>query len=523
MRFPRILGWGVVLLAAGLAGCAKKAVEAPVAPPPPPTVSVSAPLVAAAERSAHFDAVNRQLELGGTLYGYLDVDGDVLKLAAMLRQFLVQATVQQPQAAAFIPKDLGPIFQDLGLTDVTALGLSSVQAADGTFRNRVFLYTPGGRHGLLAGMGGAPAPFVAPKLAPADADLVFETELDTPAVYAAVRAVVTRMAGEPAAGLFESKLKVADSATGLIPLDLIKGLKGRVCIVAKVDDTRTFQPSPEATLPVFELLLRIEGVGRVLEPVVAKEPAFNKISADGGALVYVLKQPVPNTGWTPELRFEGDALTITTSHAFGGAAAEKLANAPAFKKALASLGETGNGLTYVSPGLAARLERIATLNPKFEAAQQQVIATVLNLLPKSGDAPLVSVRQNLADGVLIRSHWSSSHKANLMFANPGVVVTTGLLAAMAIPAFQKVRAASQEKAVMNNIRQLAAAADRYFLETSKTVCGYRDLVGNEPNKYVRSISPITGEDYTKMLFRKGQSQITVLLPDGRKVTYEWNK
>ena len=45
-----------------------------------------------------------------------------------------------------------------------------------------------------------------------------------------------------------------------------------------------------------------------------------------------------------------------------------------------------------------------------------------------------------------------------------VVVIIGLLAAMAIPAFQKVRTSSQDKAVLNNARQLAAAADQYFLE-----------------------------------------------------------
>ena len=35
-------------------------------------------VVAEPERSRHFEAVNRQLELGGTLYGYADIDGDVL-------------------------------------------------------------------------------------------------------------------------------------------------------------------------------------------------------------------------------------------------------------------------------------------------------------------------------------------------------------------------------------------------------------------------------------------------------------
>lgn len=504
-------------MAAGLAGCAKKVEEAPA--PKTPAVPVSAALVVPEERSKNFDAVNRQLELGGTLYGYVDIDGDVLKLAAVVRQFAVQAAAQQPQAAAFIPKDFGPIFQDLGLTDVAALGLSSVQAADGSFRNRVFLYTPGGRHGLLAGLGGAPAPFVAAQVAPAGADFVFETELDTPAVYAAVRAVVARLVGEPAAGFFESKLKTADPQTGLTPFDLVNGLKGRVCVVAKVDETRTFQPTPELTLPAFDMLVRIEGVGRVLEPALAKLPALKK-SVNGAVTTYVGTEPVAKLEWTPELRIEGDVITFATSAGFG-VGGEKLASNPAFNKALAVLGDKGNGLTYVSPALAAHVQRITALNPKFEPGQQQALAWILTMLP-TGDQPLVSVRQNLADGVLIRSHWNSSHKANLMFANPGVLVTTGLLSAMAIPAFQKVRTSAQQKAVLNNLRQLGAAADQYFLETGKSVCGYRDLVGTGANQFIRELRPVAGEDYTKLMFRKGQSQITVILGNGTPVTFDWN-
>ena len=45
-----------------------------------------------------------------------------------------------------------------------------------------------------------------------------------------------------------------------------------------------------------------------------------------------------------------------------------------------------------------------------------------------------------------------------------VVVIIGLLAAMAIPAFQKVRATSQDKTVLNNLRQIASAAQQYMLE-----------------------------------------------------------
>ena|SRR3569833_1945990 len=45
-----------------------------------------------------------------------------------------------------------------------------------------------------------------------------------------------------------------------------------------------------------------------------------------------------------------------------------------------------------------------------------------------------------------------------------VVVIIGLLAAMAIPAFQKVRESSIQKAMQNDARQIASAAQQYILE-----------------------------------------------------------
>src|ERR1700752_432739 len=74
-----------------------------------------------------------------------------------------------------------------------------------------------------------------------------------------------------------------------------------------------------------------------------------------------------------------------------------------------------------------------------------------------------------------------------------VVVIIGLLAAMAIPAFQKVRTSSQDKAVLNNARQLASAADQYFLENGVSTVAQSFLVG--PTAYVKSLNLVAGESY----------------------------
>ncbi|MCG8527412.1 MAG: hypothetical protein MI748_13595, partial [Opitutales bacterium] len=67
-------------------------------------------------------------------------------------------------------------------------------------------------------------------------------------------------------------------------------------------------------------------------------------------------------------------------------------------------------------------------------------------------------------------------------------------AAMAVPAFQQVRKSSSEKAALNDLRQIAAAADQYFLENNLASVNVSDLTGtyikslNSSNTYPTSVA-----------------------------------
>lgn len=97
-----------------------------------------------------------------------------------------------------------------------------------------------------------------------------------------------------------------------------------------------------------------------------------------------------------------------------------------------------------------------------------------------------------------------------------VVVIIGLLAAMAIPAFQKVRQASQDKAIINNARQLAAGADQYFLESGVSTCAQTDLVGTE--KYVKGLQTVAKETYPAS-YTQGVTITVTGVAGSRNVTY----
>jgi type IV pilus assembly protein PilA len=97
-----------------------------------------------------------------------------------------------------------------------------------------------------------------------------------------------------------------------------------------------------------------------------------------------------------------------------------------------------------------------------------------------------------------------------------VVVIIGLLAAMAIPAFQKVRIASQDKAVLNNARQMAAAADQYFLENGVTFAASASLVG--ATNYVKALNTVANETYPGA-YTQGVTVTIGNIAGARTVTY----
>lgn len=97
-----------------------------------------------------------------------------------------------------------------------------------------------------------------------------------------------------------------------------------------------------------------------------------------------------------------------------------------------------------------------------------------------------------------------------------VVVIIGLLASMAIPAFQKVRTNSQDKAVLNNARQLSAASDQYYLENGVSSAALTDLVG--PTTYIKSLNTVANETYPTS-FTQGTTITISGVAGSRTITY----
>lgn len=93
-----------------------------------------------------------------------------------------------------------------------------------------------------------------------------------------------------------------------------------------------------------------------------------------------------------------------------------------------------------------------------------------------------------------------------------VVVIIGLLAAMAIPAFQTVRETSQQKAIINNMRQIAAAANQVFLEEGINSVSLADLLNTGQYALIKVPSEaalqVASEDYPDTITAGGTIVVT---------------
>ena len=71
------------------------------------------------------------------------------------------------------------------------------------------------------------------------------------------------------------------------------------------------------------------------------------------------------------------------------------------------------------------------------------------------------------------------------------VVIIGILAALAIPGYIKIRSFSQDKTVLNNLRQIANASQIYMLEKGAASVAVADLYPD----YLREPENVAGESY----------------------------
>lgn len=100
-----------------------------------------------------------------------------------------------------------------------------------------------------------------------------------------------------------------------------------------------------------------------------------------------------------------------------------------------------------------------------------------------------------------------------------VAAIIGLLAALAVPAFNKVRQVARNKSITNNLRQIAAAAQQYILENGVISVNETQLAGTDTTYYLRPVETVNGEDYSTINVNNTSTQIEISDKDADTITY----
>lgn len=501
------------------------------------------PMAPEESRSPAFEPVAAELSLGGDMYVFWDMTrmaeqfGDAFP--ALMEGFTTMPGMDQEAYESFekISKiDWSEFLTDLGFAEHTAIGMSAYRMRNGNYRNQSILYLPEGYEGLMRFYSGEMGSLEDElKLAPADTDIFYSFGMNLNELKPVIGELIGKYAGKEFEHKFNEGLQQALPKENITMADIWERLPTRVTFVGKVADMTIypFPASPEGMmqLPKLEFVLALQGNSAFWRELIDKQlpPSFEK--EDLGSTTLVLSPEgmrLPGE-LSPCLGFdsENDRLYLASSPAYIKSAlgdSPRLSTQPAYAQATEGLRtEDALDMLFLSSNayskIAATRESLTASQPfaGFSINLYSMYFPILTAGPHDSATARVMLRTD--KGLISEENWAypSSMAGLSMGSGSQTVVVTGLLAAMAIPAFNKVREQSREKAIVNNLRQVASAGQQYILEEGASSVSYDKLEG----VYFPSINPVAGEDYTGLEVSEEGGTLTVTTAGGEEVSYTY--
>lgn len=505
------------------------------------------------EGSKHFAAVARHLELGGLFFSYMDVDGDLARLAGLGDKFIDLARKDTPQ----IPEGFsaGKLIEALGLNSVKALGLSSRAAGPGLFHNRALLYMPEGPKGLLQLFGGKAAPLHIAQWAPADAGMAFQMDLTLDSLAKTLEAALEAAGQVSALAQFKFGLTFPVPGMNMTAGALLSKLNTRVMVSVRMDEAQQLQfPGSPFEVPGMQVMVALDGVDFLMAPLLgwAESNDDAVVEKSEGVTVIRLNAALPGAldYYKPGLLHDAKAgRLVLTSHielARGAGKGATLGGSGEFQKAMTGLPAEGNGLSYVTPQFMKSVVRLLEKGIKESAKEnggenvEQALKLMVGLFTDVPPGPVASVHANVPEGMLFVSNATNSHKDAVTYVL--AVPMTAILAAGAYSGYQQLlpriharqaerepgvpreetereAAGASEKAVKNNLQQIALAAQTWFIDHAgdKEVT-YEMLVKNE---LIFELDPVSGETYKGLIIKRTGGELSVKLKAGGSISQKY--
>lgn len=478
------------------------------------TLQLSVALLASAlcTHAGSFIEASKYLDTDGSILGYIDFEGDGEAIGTQLNAIYGDALASVPGMMP-VPIDFPTLFDNLGFGSIRSIGISSKELEQGTHVNRSVVLLDGEPAGLMALYGDRTSPessFTAAELAPADATGAISGTVQLGAIRDTTIAVLTQVMGPMGEGLAQQQLAQVIPGTDITADEVIQALSGRW-------DAFWHESYSDEFIPSYKAWIQVAGAASVVErlkPLAEGLPLTISETESGLLADFSAMLGTENIGLFVETSNTDSSLTIYTHKDWGPESdGPRLSATEGYQAISKNLPETALIYSY-SGGYD-----MSTIFSAFAA--EPMIANYSSLAEKLFDMllgdflkPAVSATYFAEDAMVSELYAGYSMKQAIVLLP---AAGGGLMAAMAVPAFQKVRTTSQEKAITNNLRQIAAAGQQYILENGVSEAPYEKLVGD----YFPPLKPVTGETYDDIVISDEGGQINVELPDGQVISYEY--
>jgi hypothetical protein len=424
-----------------------------------------------------FEEVADQLDLGGVLYGYVSVDGDLSGLAKFVNSFMSGMKEIDKGVSAHIPVvDIEALMKISGLDSISALGLSSIQTNQG-FRNKVYLHAPNGVRGLLSMLGDQAKEFEVLQLAPSGTDFVVQQEVKLKTFYNEV--VLGALGGSPEQGgampLGPQGMMMKMMVDGMMkqPMPppftftgekIINDLDTNIMVIIDGDPSKMLPVELEGNdlnMPAIQGAVLIDNVGWLAGELIKM---FEAEKAKGGKRVPPF-EVVDNANWIGlKLSIKSESLSnrdrkeikqfglqnamlahhrpsgkliISSSKEFAAglfSAKPKLASDPVFLAKTKGLPKQGTAISYLSPVLMTELRKFIKEAIEAENPPEDDLFAALSMLDfflPEGALGEAMVTTPTEEGLLSVGNSAYSHKSKiLMGAAVPTLVSVGMYTAL---------------------------------------------------------------------------------------------
>jgi hypothetical protein len=434
---------------------------------PKPNAPAPVNIVPQQFQSQNFYRVSQYLDLGGTVYGYVDIDGDLSRLASHVQDLfkLIPSAPEDKEAQMVKGLDLNYFLNALGISNLKAMGLSSYKV-DTFFHNKVFFLMEGGPKGIYQ-LGGVGAhPFESWQLAPSGSDFVFEQDLNLYSLYQMIEGMMTKTMGDMGKMMIEGQInKPPKEGIPFTIKQIIENLNTRALGIVRLASDQNLKfplnepplQGTEIEVPLVDFYVSLDNLGWLVDHAIAemeKQPNQNlQILRSDAWRGIPFPAPLPPflSAYQPYFLHELSTgrMVVISRPIFMNECLQRsqgILKDPEFQKATLGLPKTGNGFSYMSTETFQHVTRLVKLAVEAQNAKASAASTT-SPTPANPDAglpsaaiavesvkniqitqeqldwflkmaelfnqPIASVYRTQDDGALIVANQPLSHKGNL--------------------------------------------------------------------------------------------------------------